>query len=112
MCEPLSPADRMRAEADTFDQEELQELQPATEVVQTTQRVSRARAGFGRHCAREGTLEIVIPLLVICALALAAVVYNLRRMFQVEPCDETRPMAKHFYCYNRSMSPGVHVDTK
>ena len=53
------------------------------------------------------------PLAVLSLLAVAVVghgvVRDLRRDWA--PCDPSSSlMAKHFYCYNSSRSPGVHED--
>ena len=62
---------------------------------------------------RDGSLEMIIPLTVISLLALCVIAYNLFLTVEgaVLPCDESTPMAKHFYCFDRSASPGVHVDS-
>jgi hypothetical protein len=61
--------------------------------------------------ARDGTLEIVIPLTFIALLALCVIGYNFFRLDAVLPCDESIPMAKHFYCFDRTAAPGVHTDS-
>ena len=44
------------------------------------------------------------------ALVSSVLVYNfLMKLNVVDPC-ETNRYAKHFYCFNKSDSPGVHVD--
>ena len=98
----------------SLDEEELQELQ----VTQITRPRIRRQTGRlmhwldDKHCGREGHLEIVLPLAVLACLALGVVVYNLLRFRRVDICDEGKPMAKHFYCFNQSASPGVHLDHK
>ena len=60
-------------------------------------------------CIREGNMDIIVPLVILCVCSAGVLVYNIVRQ-QYEPCDTTRPFAKHFYCYNASRSPGVHDD--
>lgn len=57
---------------------------------------------------REGSLDTVLPLFLLIILSMIVLVYNLLR--HSEPCDTERAMAKHFYCYNASLAPGVHKD--
>ena len=61
------------------------------------------------HLASEYQLDIVVPLVVLSLLSFGVVAYNIMRK-QWEPCDENKPLAKHFYCYNASRPPGFHID--
>lgn len=59
---------------------------------------------------RGGGLELAVPLFVLGLLSISVLVYNfLMKLNVVDPC-ETNRYAKHFYCFNKSDSPGVHVD--
>ena len=60
--------------------------------------------------ARDGNLDTIVPLVVLAVLSVGVLVYN---MFfrEWEACDENKPLAKHFYCYNASRPPGFHLDT-
>ena len=63
--------------------------------------------------AREGAIDnllFYVPLVTIALLAVGVLVYNFVRS-QWEPCDEEQPLAKHFYCHNKSLPPGFHLDT-
>ena len=63
------------------------------------------------NLVRSGQLELVVPLVVLSLLSIGVVVYNFMKWHVVEPCSDTSHLfAKHFYCYNASASPGVHVD--
>ena len=65
----------------------------------------------GSNLVRSGQLELVVPLVVLSLLSIGVVVYNFMKWHVVEPCSDTSHLfAKHFYCYNASASPGVHVD--
>ena len=67
----------------------------------------------GRHwlisCIREGSLDTVLPLFLLIVLSIAVLVYNTFFRHN-EPCDSGKAMAKHFYCFNASLAPGVHKD--
>lgn len=68
---------------------------------------------YSSLCARDGAIEVWLPLVVLVLLAIGVLAYNLVFKLQtVEPCDEnTMVMAKHFYCYNKASAPGVHKDS-
>ena len=71
-------------------------------------------SGMSRGCCswiRAGGLDIVIPLFLLAFASLGVLVYNILRK-QIEPCITDRPFAKHFYCYNASAAPGVHMDKR
>ena len=70
--------------------------------------IKRSGDGSSLKWCREGTLELVLPLMVLAVLSVGVLVYNMFRKWDI--CDENLPMAKHFYCYNASMSPGFHLD--
>jgi len=98
----------------SMDEEELEDLQQPRRGPVPIRRPQPTN-GFAallddRHCGREGYCEIVLPLAVLACFAIGVIIYNLLRFSRVEPCDDDSPMAKHFYCFNRSAAPGVHMD--
>jgi|EP00900_Chrysochromulina_parva_P026382 hypothetical protein len=57
---------------------------------------------------REDVYFVVVPLAVLALCGIGVIIFNLTRFSLVEPCDENRPMAKHFYCYDeKKPEPGV-----
>jgi hypothetical protein len=76
--------------------------------------VRRGDRSWWSRFARDGHLETTLPLIVLSVLAISVLLYNILRT-QFEPCDTSRPYAKHFYCFNASEAvehPGFHIDTK
>ena len=69
------------------------------------------------HWIREGnldTLSLWVPLVVLGILSVVVVAYNSFKdvhSSEWDACDESKPMAKHFYCHNASKPPGFHLDT-
>ena len=59
---------------------------------------------------RDGQAELVVPLAVLSVLGVAVIAYNTLRP-QWTACGDESTFAKHFYCHNKSMSPGFHLDT-
>ncbi len=70
---------------------------------------SRRRSNSWRW-VREGGWEVVVPLAVLSLLSVAVLVYNIFVRRQWDPCDTSNRFAKHFYCWNSTAEPGVHVD--
>ena len=102
----------MRSKEEEIDEEELQEFtQGSPRRREEPIRVSAAQ-WYDGLCARDGAVELWLPLGVLCLLAVGVLAYNLVfKLRTVEPCNEnTMAMAKHFYCYNKASDPGVHKD--
>ena len=57
----------------------------------------------------DGGLDTVVPLAVLGFLAICVLLFNVTRP-QVTDCGDSSRFAKHFYCFNASQPPGVHVD--
>ena len=78
-------------------------------LVSGSSRMRMRKVKQSRDAWRAGTLELIAPLVVLSLLSIGVLCYNLFK--QQEPCADTaQKFAKHFYCYNASASPGVHVD--
>ena len=82
----------------------LDEESPSEDAASTLLRHNRSvPTHFCRKCN-----ETAVTLAFFSIFCVIVIVYNLLRP-NVGKCDASR-LAKHFYCYNATMPPGVHED--
>ena len=96
-------------EAPWTDEEELQELrvQPHQEVVKQAELQVCSEIRRLAHDSPSNFAAVLILLVLSITVLVIMVVRDLRRDWQ--ECDSNTVMAKHFYCFNISAQPGVHL---